>query len=114
MPNAPSPVKQKGKTHGLQTPTKSRFRLATPPTTGHATRSVTKKATPAQGTPSYEDEAEPMSVGTDETYPTQSRRSAKSPFDSWQRTKNGKKRAGDVAESGAKRTRSNAVMESPA
>ena len=114
MPNASSPVKQKGKAHDVQTPTRARFRLVTPPTTGRATRSVTKKATSAQGTPSYEDDAEPTSVGTDETYPPQSRRSAKSPFDSWQRTKNGKKRAGDVAESAAKRTRSNAVVESPA
>ena len=112
MPNAPSPVKQKGKVHELQTPTKTRFRLSTPPTTGHATRSVTKKATPAPGTPIYDSEAELMSVGTDETYPA--KRSAKSPFDTWQRTKHGKKRAGDVAESAAKRTRSNAVIGSPA
>ncbi|KAK5131097.1 hypothetical protein LTR08_001315 [Meristemomyces frigidus] len=115
MPNALTPVKQKGKAHDLQTPTKPRFRLATPPPTGHATRSVTKKTSPAQATPTYQDEAEPMSVGTDETYPTQSKRNTKSPFDAWQRTKNGKKRAGDEAESAnSKRTRSTAVIESPA
>lgn len=113
MPTA-SPAKQKGKAHEVQTPTRHRFKPASPPSTSRATRSMDKHASPMQSTPTYEDERVPMSVGADETFPTQSKR--KSPFDTWQRTKAGKKRAGDVAEgaSSGKRTRSTAAFNSPA
>jgi len=113
MPNASSPAKQKGKAHDVQTPTKGRYRPATPPPTNRATRSMDKKASPAQPTPIYKDEPEPMSVSTSGSFP--SKRKPKSPFDSWQRTKTGRKRAGDAVEGAGspKRTRS-AVVESPA
>jgi hypothetical protein len=114
MPNASSPPKDKGKAHEMQTPTKTRFKPVTPPTTARVTR--TKKAAVAQPTPipeEEEDEPEPISLGTDDTFPA--KKTSKSPFDSWQRTKAGRKRPGEASESmgAGKRTRSSAV-ESPA
>ncbi|KAK4547764.1 hypothetical protein LTR36_000722 [Oleoguttula mirabilis] len=116
MPNASSPVKQKGKAHDLQTPTRHRFKPATPPRTSRATRSMDKNASPVQQTPIYEDEPEPMSVGADERFPAQSNRKPHSPFDTWQRTKTGRKRSGDAADGAGsgKRTRSSVAIESPA
>ena len=107
----------------LTTPVTTRFAPAkpvTPPTTTKATRK--KKASPADSTPTAGEEVEPMSVGTDESFSSASvggRKKARSPFDSWQRTKAGRKRAGDAMEeeggaSAGKRTRSAAVIESPA
>lgn len=125
MDNASSsPVKaQTGKAahnnNDQQTPARVHFKPTTPPpSTTRATRSAGKKASPLlQLTPVYEDEPEPMSVGTDETFPAQAKGKGKghSPFDAWQRTKAGRKRAGEPAEGASvgKRTRS-AGLESPA
>ncbi|KAK5128479.1 hypothetical protein LTR85_003147 [Meristemomyces frigidus] len=116
MPNASSPVKQKGKAHDLQTPTRHRIKRTTPPSTSRATRSMDKHASPVKPTPIYEDEPEPMSVGADETFPAQSKRKTHSPFDTWQRMKPSRKRAGDPSESAGsgKRTRSTVAIGSPA
>ncbi|KAK3071782.1 hypothetical protein LTR53_008020 [Teratosphaeriaceae sp. CCFEE 6253] len=90
------------------------------PTTTRATRSgyihsnaTDPEASPVQATMTiYEDEPEPMSVGTEDSLNTQQpkTRSGKGVFDSWVRTKGGRKRAGDTLIGGeeavGKRTRS--------
>ncbi|KAK3679281.1 hypothetical protein LTR78_000842 [Recurvomyces mirabilis] len=104
-----------------QTPTRGRFggKPATPPTTGRATRLSNMKGSPTIPTPILEeDEPEPMSVGTDDSFGGSAgpRKGRKSPFDSWQRTKaGGRKRAGEPSEEAVigKRTRS-AAIGSPA
>ena len=108
------------------TPVKDQFahskHLATPPSTIRAARGK-KKATSAHAvggtTPiPEEDEAEPMSIGTDQSYAVGQagggRRKGRSPFDAWQRTKSGRKRAGEAIvdegmSGGGKRTRSGAA-----
>ncbi|KAK3705484.1 hypothetical protein LTR37_013301 [Vermiconidia calcicola] len=102
----------------VATPVTTRFTdtIATPPpTTNRATtRSAGKKA----ATPMPDDEPEPMSVGTDGSLADRMRRrNMKSPFDAWQRTKSGRKRAGEAVEEaigGGKRTRGSTVVGSPA
>ena len=113
-----------GTTEDLTTPVKDRFihKPATPPSTTRATR-MKKAPTSAPEEsmtpiPEAEDEPEPMSVGTDESFASNmgGRGKGRSPFDSWTRTKCGRKRAGEAVEEGAsagKRTRST-VLESPA
>ncbi|KAK0265767.1 hypothetical protein LTS09_001004 [Friedmanniomyces endolithicus] len=117
MGNTASPAQEKLKAAEWQTPKKARvLKLVSPPTTLRATRSSHAMASPAQMTPIFEDEPEPMSVGTDDSSAQPKRAGRKSPFDSWQRTKTGRKRAseaGDEFEAVGKRTRS-AVVESPA
>ncbi|KAK5718608.1 hypothetical protein LTR15_008341 [Elasticomyces elasticus] len=102
-----------------QTPIKARGRKQpiSPPTTTRATRSTYDMTSPSvHMTPIYKDEPEPMSVGSDQSFSTAQQPKRRSPFDSWQRTKGGRKRAGehlDDIEAVGKRTRS-AVVESPA
>lgn len=81
--------------------------MSPPPTIQRATRS--KKMTPMP-----EEEPEPMSGTADDTFAeVNGGGKGRSPFDTWQRTKNGRKRAGElaVAEGSGKRTRS-AVLDS--
>ena len=116
MPNADSPIREP---EDLATPVQNRSKPATPPTTNRATRSAGKKrasSSPVQSTPILEEGPEPVSMGADESFPgLTGERKGRSPFDSWQRTKSGRKRAGDPVEEGAsggKRTRSG-MVESP-
>jgi hypothetical protein len=87
--------------------------LASPPPTQHK-KGRTVKAV-VEFTPGVlEDDGEPMSLGTDESLSSTSgsgkKGKGKSPFDAWQRTKGGRKRAGDASEEGGgKRTRSAAA-----
>ncbi|KAL8763749.1 MAG: hypothetical protein Q9184_000541 [Pyrenodesmia sp. 2 TL-2023] len=94
------------------TPVKQSFitALATPPTTGHVTRSATRKAalgggSSPLGAPELLFEETATAVG-------QRPRKKTSPFDSWQRTK-GRKRGSehmdkDVVDTGSKKLKSNA------
>jgi len=117
MGNTASPAQEKLKATELQTPKKARVhKPVSPPTTLRTTRSSHAMTSPTHMTPIFEDEPEPMSVGTDDSLTQPKRAGRKSPFDSWQRTKAGRKRAseaGDEFEAVGKRTRS-AVVESPA
>ncbi|KAK5117960.1 hypothetical protein LTR62_004004 [Meristemomyces frigidus] len=94
------------------TPARSRgSKLISPPTTTRATRSTNMLGSPNIPTPIIEEEPEPMSVGTGESFALMGERGKKSPFDSWQRTKASRKRAGEASDEGVvgKRTRSAAV-----
>jgi hypothetical protein len=87
--------------------------LASPPPTQHK-KGRTVKAVVEFTPGALEDDGEPMSLGTDESFSSTSgsgrKGKGKSPFDAWQRTKGGRKRAGDASEEGGgKRTRSAAV-----
>jgi hypothetical protein len=94
-------------------PTNGDESLVSPPPT-HKKRTRTVKI-PLDSTPApiEEDEAEPMSLGSDESFAStlsagrNGKRKAKSPFDTWQRTKSSRKRAGEAVEEsgGTKRTR---------
>ncbi|EMC93077.1 hypothetical protein BAUCODRAFT_151442 [Baudoinia panamericana UAMH 10762] len=120
MGNDEAPIVVKPKV--AQTPTKDRFKpatIATPPTTARVTRSMNVTVSPVKLTPLVEEEelGSSMSLGTDDSFTAVSKRGRKSPFDSWQRTKAGKKRVSEEGEKeiGAeKRTRSAAVVTSPA
>ncbi|KAL8963765.1 MAG: hypothetical protein Q9193_000012 [Seirophora villosa] len=74
----------------LVTPTKQSFNApATPPTTGHATRSATKKAARNGGSsPFGPSEATVKGITSAERRP----RKKTSPFDGWQRTKTGERK----------------------
>jgi hypothetical protein len=116
MGDTSSPTVEKLKTAEAGTPVKGRYKPASPPTTTRATRSTNMTSSLSHPTPIPEEEPEPMSVGTDDSFNMQPKPGRKSPFDSWQRTKTGRKRAGDAAEAGpvnGKRTRS-AMVGSPA
>ena len=82
----------------IVTPVKKSFAPATPPTTGHATRSTTKKAREATLSPSDMDDGT-MEMPVD-------KRKKISPFDGWARTKaganggKGRKREGEPMEKG--------------
>jgi hypothetical protein len=103
--------------HEVATPEKGNFAngaaLNTPPST-RMKRS--RKRGGATEMPSAEDEAEdPMNVGTEGEVgeDSEGKKKAKTVFDSWQRTKGGRKRSADAVEEGVgKRTRSS--LESPA
>ena len=92
----------------LVTPVKKSSAPATPPTTGHATRSTTKKAKDETASTS-EMEMEGMDLLSE-------KQKKPSPFDGWARTKagasgsKGRKRGGDLMErgdsNGGKRIRS--------
>lgn len=116
MPVAQTPVKQKGKakTKAKETPARNEFKPISPPSTKRTTRATDRSGAVEQFTPIYADEPGPMSVGS-ETFPTPGRRGGKSPFDSWPRTKGGRKRPGEAAEGAGsgKRTRA-AAAGSPA
>lgn len=106
MPNA-TPIK--GAKNDLTTPAQNRLKHLTPPPSDRIRKSVGKKASPARGTPIYEDE--PQSESLEDTFSRQTG----NPFDAWPRTKAGRKRAGDsTGESSgtSKRTRS-ALVGSP-
>ena len=117
MPNASiSPVKS--------TPAVNRCKPVSPPSTHHTKRG--KKKAPASESPNAptpipgEDSELTSSAGVDDSFTSTAsfvgKRKTRSPFDTWQRTKTGMKRAGDEAEEGAssgKRSRG-AVLESPA
>ena len=128
MTNAESPRKGQAKQDQVITPVNAKFKdvpsaLVSPPTTvKRSTRSRRAEAPPAI----FEDAeeiVEPVSVGStaDADAPFTSthtgKRKTNSPFDSWQRTKAGRKRAGSVEEGGSvgggKKSRS-AVSGSPA
>lgn len=86
----------------IVTPVKTVFSPATPPTTGHATRSSTKKARTESSSPTDFLEADIPNM----VEPVHSERNGKksSPFDSWPRTKvggtcgKGKKRGADFSD----------------
>ncbi|KAH9818170.1 hypothetical protein Tdes44962_MAKER05364, partial [Teratosphaeria destructans] len=107
-----SPGGSKAKMHDLRTPRKGHSKQITPPATARSTRAM--KTSPDVPDPINEDEPEPMSVGSDAPVVAAPKTQAKSPFDSWQRTKPSRKRVGDAGEVvGSKRTR-RAVLGSPA
>ena len=121
MPNAESPIKGASQDEDVTTPVGDHFRPATPPpTTTRAMRSGRKKASASPNllTPSAEEEI--MATGANESLSSTGsyvgKRKTRSPFDTWQRLKSGRKRAGGVmkeSEGSGKRTRS-AMLESPA
>lgn len=95
-------------------PARSNIGHATPPPSKKSP-SKRKQHAAIESTPViYEDEPEPMSMSTsvgtaDDTFPTAKatkRGESKSPFDAWQRTKTGKKRAAELASDGAEGSRS--------
>ena len=108
---APTDIEDHAMTHpeGIVTPVKKSFAPATPPTTGHATRSSTKKARDAT--------LSPLDMESDGVAMPTEKKKKVSPFDSWARTKagasgtgKGRKREGEAMErnegAGGKRVRS--------
>lgn len=108
---APTDIEDHAMTHPeeIVTPVKKSFAPATPPTTGHATRSSTKKARDAT--------LSPLDRGVDGIEVPTGKRKKVSPFDGWARTKagmggggKGRKREGEAMErsegAGGKRVRS--------
>jgi hypothetical protein len=105
--------------HPTATTTNGGSLVSPPPTHKKKGRAALKGALDGTPIPIFEEDAEPMSLGTDESFSSASgsgrRGKGRSPFDSWARTKGGRKRAGEAVEEvvgGGKRTRS-AAAESP-
>ena len=98
--------------------------VSPPPTRKKKGRAALKASVDGTPFPIFEDDGEPMVLGTDESFSSAAgsgsgagagvgrRGKGKSPFDSWARTKGGRKRAGDAVEEevgSGKRTRSSAA-----
>ncbi|KAL8954158.1 MAG: hypothetical protein Q9222_000042 [Ikaeria aurantiellina] len=74
-------------TEKVVTPVKETFGPATPPTTGHATRSMTRRAADSNGTSPFElSELDGKTIAASSEHRP---RKKSSPFDGWQRTKAG-------------------------
>ena len=108
MPIASSSEKHNANAADLQTPAKQRFLLDTPPPTSRTTRSMDKQPTAAPETPVVSEEANSTSFSIENSLSGLPKRKTKSPFESWPRTKAGRKREGDATEKhpgSAKRTK---------